>query len=151
MKAISVYQPWASLIAHGLKTMFTVSRRVRKPFDDLAIHSMNSWDKRGIAFCERPELRRALRKMGYADYTKMPLGHILATTVFCGNVQRVDLSEAETDDYMTYGDLKPARWIWRVKEAMLLSEPFFFTGRPALFDVPDEMLKAAMTATYPTA
>lgn len=75
MKALTIQQPWATLIALGEKRFETRSRRT-KIRGTIAIHAGKSIDMQALLV---PEIRQALLKHGYNDWTKLPYGAVIAT------------------------------------------------------------------------
>lgn len=75
MKAITIIQPWATLIAIGEKLFETRSweTKYRGP---LAIHAGKKIDK---AACREPFIVDALHRHGYVMFDELPTGVILAT------------------------------------------------------------------------
>lgn len=143
MKTISIFQPWASLVVHGFKNSISLNRHTHKPIDELGIHSMNHEAPIARRLCELPQFVAALGAMGYADISEMPKGQVLGYVLFTGQGERDAMSQEQNDEYMLFGDVEPGRWIWNVKEPMLLMKPFKFAGRPATFDVPDNLVRQA--------
>jgi len=74
MRAITIRQPWATLIALGEKRFETRSRRthIRGP---LAIHAGKNVDREA---CEREPIKSTLAKHGYTA-ENLPTGAIIAT------------------------------------------------------------------------
>ncbi len=74
MKAITIKQPWATLIALGEKRFETRSwqTKYRGP---IAIHAGKTMDKE---YCEYPPIKRALQRHGIKN-EDLPLGVVVAT------------------------------------------------------------------------
>ncbi|KEQ25557.1 ASCH domain-containing protein [Paenibacillus tyrfis] len=93
MKAITIIQPWATLIALGEKKFETRSWR-RKYRGPLAIHAGLKVDRE---LCEKEPFRSVLAKHGYtAD--NLPTGAIVATCEL-SNCLKIDVFEGITSLY----------------------------------------------------
>lgn len=133
MKALSLWQPWASLMAAGLKTIETRSwpTRYRGP---LAIHAV----KRPLTVGEHELIHRWIgMKLLSLDWLTMrlPFGAIVAVVqlVRCepAGTFRVDLlNEA-------FGNFASGRWAWITQGVRLLAQPIPYRGMQGLFDIPD--------------
>lgn len=80
MKALTIQQPWATLIALGEKRFETRSRRthVRGP---IAIHAGKTIDREA---CEHEPIKSTLAKHGYSA-ENLPTGAVIATTELTGS------------------------------------------------------------------
>lgn len=75
MKAITIRQPWATLIALGEKHFETRSWQT-KYRGKLAIHAGKMIDKKA---CENMFIKETLAKHGILSYKELPTGVVLAT------------------------------------------------------------------------
>lgn len=126
MKCISLWQPWASLIALGHKRIET---RSWAPFHrgPLVIHAA----KYGDAATRRFELE--LREEGLLDGGPLPLGAAICIVELL-EVQRTEqivCSETER----RFGDYRPGRWGWMLQLVRRFDTPLPIRGRQQLFDV----------------
>ena len=154
MKALSLHQPWASLIALGAKRIETRSwsTRYRGP---LAIHAA----KRRIVneliyFGSCWNFCGALgRRMGDQAplYEALPFGAVIAVCelVDCRPTDSFTVGELDrrrkpanmphADLYQWsergFGDFKPGRYGWVLDNICALPEPIFYRGRQGLFNV----------------
>jgi hypothetical protein len=117
MKAVSIKQPWASLIAAGVKTL-----------------EIRQWPTvhRGpllIVSSRRPVLEG--HRLGQAL--------CMVNVVDCRRMTRDDLPFACIPDF--YFD----HYAWVLRDVKLI-EPFSVMGQLRLFDVPDKLIKPARTA-----
>jgi len=135
MKAISLWQPWASLVSVGAKTYETRhwTTNHRGP---LAIHA---------AKFRIPDLARLLWQDEFAAALKclapncaivtprfLPFGAIVATCelVDCARVENV-FPGAET----IFGDYTPGRFAWQLARVKRLPTPIPWKGRQGFFEV----------------
>ncbi len=118
MKAITIKQPWATLIALGEKKFETRSwqTKYRGP---LAIHAGKSVDKEA---CEDSWIKGLLAEHGITSWKQLPTGVVLATTelVDCHKIGlRVGYVVATTGpDIHGYefvlGDYTEGRYAWEL-------------------------------------
>lgn len=151
MKAISLWQPWASAIALGLKRVETRSwpTKHRGP---IAIHAAKSKvgvqraadeavlievaQALGIA---KPSLWTARRRLE----SLLPFGAIVAvaelvecdqsTPDLVAHARSFRLGELE----LLMGDWTAGRWLWRLDNIRAVDPPVPTIGRQGLFEVPE--------------
>jgi len=137
MKALSLWQPWASLMAAGLKTIETRSwsTAYRGP---LAIHA-----------AKRP-LTREEKSLFYiwACHGLLPSDWIDAHLPFGAIVAVVQLVRCEPTGTFrvdrfneAFGNYAPGRWAWITQNVRSLAQPIPYRGMQGLFDVPDVILE----------
>lgn len=131
MKALSLWQPWASAVALGLKTYETRSWRTDY-FGPIAIHAAKRLD--------RAMLRNVNGDRG-PFLKEPPLGVILATAVLVDCIEAARIRDQLSPMELRYGDFSDGRWAWRLHEVRALPVPIPFRGRQGLFDIPDELLR----------
>lgn len=145
MKAISLWQPWASAIALGAKTIETRSwsTSYRGP---IAIHAAKRTNELIEIFVKNSELYadvRALREFqGKKIAEAFPLGSVVATArlVDCLPSEKItDLSSSN----LILGDFSPGRFGWILKDIKALPEPLPYRGRQGLFEIPDSVFEAS--------
>lgn len=102
---LTIHQPYASLIAHGIKTIETrgFQPRVVKPGDDLAIIAgakrpkdglrLGSWDVHrsgsGLSYLREPAARTTYGAVGLTEL-RLPLGAVVAVARFVEALPMVD-------------------------------------------------------------
>lgn len=147
MKAISLWQPWASLIASGAKQIETRSwyTSYRGP---LAIHASKRRVKSELieladdddyiaALGVKPE--EALQKL-----MDLPLGAIVAVVNLsgCYSVEAVRVPSGLGEEYWL-GNYDRGRYAWILTDVRPLADPIPFKGAQGFFDVPDELMLGA--------
>lgn len=139
MKAISLWQPWASAIALGLKTIETRSWST-KYRGELAIHAANRWagDQREFARIEHMVGRLPAR---------VPLGAIVAVATLSEVRSTYDLRVEVGPIERIYGDYRDGRYGWVLTDIRPLREPIPYRGAQGFFNVPDEVLSDAVLAS----
>jgi hypothetical protein len=151
MKALTLHQPWASLIAAGDKTLETRHWRTayRGP---LAIYAAAAEPDFARAFAFGEEHSAAcLRAAGHADVGALPRNAIIAV---CNLVDIVTVAELDDIERMLarpvgaplerlFGDFSEGRLAWVLKDVVALDEPVSCKGlkvrRQGLWDVPVEV------------
>lgn len=154
MKAITLWQPWATAVARGSKRMETRSWRTSYK-GPLAIHAAKRCDKDELVFyrshwnwCGALGLAMAVAKPLWEE---LPFGAIVAvaTLKFCIQTDRLTLGDLDQkrqvrDGYewceRQLGDYTLGRWAW-VLEDVTQIEPIPWKGRQGLFEIPDEVLE----------
>ena len=137
MKALSLWQPWATLIAIGAKRVETRSwsTSYRGP---VAIHAAKKQDYDSLAMCLEQPFRSALIAGGIRYPKEMPFGAIVAVVNLdkCAHIvngwrPRVPHCPHEVD----FGDYTEGRWAWDLHAVRPLKEPVVCSGAQGLWDV----------------
>lgn len=163
MKAITIWQPWASLKAYGIKEFETRSwaTSYRGP---IAIHAAALNPFRAIKSVPDNivnEMRRALKAIGIlaqnTDFRVLPLGCVVATadlvecyqvipnTLKCSNNRyRLNLIKNGGHGIVTYamlpkeellfGDFSYGRFAWQFTNIKVLDVPVVASGKQGLWD-----------------
>ncbi|MES2568656.1 MAG: ASCH domain-containing protein [Verrucomicrobiota bacterium] len=132
MKAITLMQPWATLVAIGIKRIETRGWRTdyRGP---IAIHAAKRFPRRARELCEQPAFRYALRGVR----TPLPLGCVLCTC----QLREIHLAQDLTsqtefpflrgDDLLTqfqFGDFADGRFAWMLSDVNQINPPIAAKG-----------------------
>jgi hypothetical protein len=146
MRAISLWQPWASAIALGLKRIETRHwpTDYRGP---LAIHAAKRWSR------EQREFAAVEKTLGRLP-ARVPLGAIVAICRLTKCVRTEELLAAREAFGLTaieriYGNYEPERFGWLLEDVQALPEPIGFSGAQGFFNVPDDILPADLRAVQP--
>jgi hypothetical protein len=147
MKALTLTQPWATLIAIGAKRIET--RSWGTDFHgQLAIHAAKGLGPVGgasglIRQCQDPAFADALK----AATPPLPRGAIVAVAIL-ERVCRIDmklragvLAQTITPNEIEFGDYTSGRYAWFLENVVPLAEPIPCNGALSLWDVPDEVNK----------
>lgn len=140
MKCISLWQPWATMIALGLKQFETRhwSTNHRGP---LAIHAAKRWTKEQQIFTaellDYPIIGLVLAEHGYTQPGQLPLGGIVCTV----NLHRMlttqyafDIDKIGEIEYML-GDYSAGRYAWQLMDVKRFDTFMPCVGRQGLFNV----------------
>lgn len=147
VKTLSLTQPWASLVAAGVKRVETRGYRTshRGP---LAIHATREVD---LAACDEWEIALALGRLGLAP-TTLPLSAVLAVVDLVDCQPTASLRATLAAPEIAYGNYADGRYGWLLDHLRVLRAPLVLRGKPWIFpaDVPDELLEVG-DAGYPVA
>lgn len=155
MKALSLDQPWASLVAAGLKTNETRcwSTSYRGP---LLIHATVKWRRQEKEAMERLYAYREVRDALYGEpwtgvdrwalacNTRLPLGCALAivrledvieTTTWIENTYRPQGGARSLE--VAAGDYSPGRFAWILRDLKRLEKPIPMKGGQRIWNAPD--------------
>lgn len=146
MRALTLHQPWASLIACGAKRIETRSWSTRHR-GLLAIHAGKN-QKPSRSF-EAQQLGRALSQQ---QWNEMPFGAVVAVAVVA-EVHYIDRTVHSSDpelvalsgegfpvdhwpvpaEQVPYGDYRPGRWAWMLTDVSPLDPPIPAIGHQGLW------------------
>lgn len=159
MKAISLWQPYATLIAIGAKSIETRGwgTRYRGP---LLIHAAKKKDRDALALQSIPGVfRTALARGGIFGPHDLPLGAIVAEAYLLECVRVMPYSVTRravwrvgtrsrdwrvppAEPELSFGDYTPGRWAWLLVDVEPLRKPIPWRGKQGFFEVPDEVIAA---------
>jgi len=149
MKAITLWQPWASLVAAGEKhfetrAWYTAHRGL------LAIHAGAALCLEHRALCAEEPFRSALRRAGITDPRALPLGRVvvICKLVNCYKI-RPGFNAASADavaQERAFGDWTPGRYAWHLANPLQLVTPIPAQGHQGLWEwEPPAEFKAAVS------
>lgn len=131
MKALSLIQPWASLVAAGAKRWETRSwsTKYRGP---LAIHASGKVDRQAVE-----ALRAVCSHHGIGvDWEGMPLGAIIAVADLSSCIE-ITAGNAPPMPELAFGDYAPGRFKWGLVSIRPLDSPAKCGGALGLWNPPD--------------
>lgn len=140
MNALSLIQPWASLIALGEKRIET--RSWSTPYrGPLAIHASTSIPREVREMVnEEPEFLEAFERHN-VTFGNLPCGVVVATAVLthCVHVDRdtrnrIIQSGKYPEDEAEFGDYTPGRFAWVLSDIRPLAAPVPASGRLGLWE-----------------
>lgn len=127
LKALSIWQPWASLIARGVKRHET--RHWSTPYrGPIAIHAAKTLD---LAGAPDQLCRSALGLMWAQD---APLGAVIAIAELTAVERAEDIEGKLTRADREAGNYAPGRFAWRLTNVRALVEPIPLSGRQGLYN-----------------
>ena len=128
MRALTLFQPWASLLVYGRKTYETRGYRISHR-GLVAIHAGK----------ERRFLDDWLEDQDDELEHEYPLGAIVGVAVLVGVIP-TDGWEAEllSDKDRAFGDWSEGRYAWKMENVRLLKSPVPCRGAQGLWNVPGD-------------
>ena len=129
MKALTLIQPWASLITLGLKHYET--RSWKTPYRGrVLIHAGKKLDREFI--CD-------LQRTGTLPPTEtVPCGVLLGAAEITAMLSTNDFDPGLPES--RYGDYSPDRWAWKLENVEAFDIPIACKGMLGLWEVPDYVL-----------
>lgn len=144
VRAITLHQPWATLIALGVKTIETrswlPSPKLFDPGLTLLIHAGQKLDVEACHY--EPAIAAALKAGGVGRPADLPTGAVVAV----GNVYRADrhpggLASATAAEQAPFGHFGPGRCYWMFSSTVdRLPSPVAARGRQGLWIPSDALL-----------
>jgi len=142
MKALTLYQPHATLVAIGAKRVET--RKLKWGYrGPLAIHASlsNIW----LDLCAEEPFRSVLAAAGFCGPADLPLGKIVCVTSIrdCVSADRVPLEKlrySAAPHEIAFGNYRPGRFAYVLGDVRRLHPPLLATGHQGLWEWvdPDE-------------
>ena len=152
MKALSLWDPWGTLVAIGAKRYETRSwpTRHRGP---LAIHVAASWKPESADAINHPVICATLAKAGINTPWMLdgspvsardakryfPLGSIIAVIDLLACIRMTDKINPPPAPEVAFGDFTFGRYAWRLADVRRLPEPIPCRGSRGLWDLPDDV------------
>jgi len=145
VKAISLWQPWASAIALGLKRNETRSWSTHYR-GIVAIHAARRDTRDLRCFFDRLMCKGAFyhpfQNASLFSFTSLPRGRVVAVA---------EISEIVTTEValkvgiifpleMELGDYGINRFVWRMENIRPLTQPYFLKGMQGLFEIGDGVM-----------
>jgi len=142
MKAISLWEPWGSAIARGLKCNETRGweTKYRGP---LVIHCARTTAH--LRFIFDPSVCEAFQRVGIYSLDDLSPGRLVAV---CDLVEVKTSAQVVAEGGLSkveraLGNYDPGRFIWILDNIRRLPNPIEYRGRQGFFEVPDSILKLA--------
>lgn len=135
MKGITLWQPWASLIAIGAKCYET--RAWTTPYRGLvAIHASKTTP--GVCWNLRWQepFRSVLQDAGLQSRSDLPCGAILAVAELVDIASTKLIRDRLSDQERAFGDYRDGRKAWRLERIRRLDTPVRCSGAMGLWTVP---------------
>lgn len=137
MKALSLWQPWATLIAIEAKRYETRSWNT-KHRGLLAIHAAKKWDGLLKEYCDMEPFYSCLH--GDKEAIVLPLGYIVAVVKLV-DVHKVEKIRAQlSKNELAFGNYADGRYAWELQLVKKFEKPIPMNGAQGLFEVADDLL-----------
>ena len=141
-KAVTLHQPWASLVAKGAKTVETRSWRPPASLIGrrIAIHAGR--ERRNEAPGEEFETAVA-KHLGAGWRDELPAGAVVATAVLAEVAEAAgDGKDAPTREEALFGDYRAGRWMWRLGGVKEVKPPVPVRGHRRIWSLEPANKKA---------
>jgi hypothetical protein len=133
MKAVSIIQPWATLIAIGAKRFETRSWDTRHR-GLLAIHASKGFPRSAFELCSDERFAAPLRSAGFETPTDLPRGMVIATA-FLKTTHRTENARLILDEReILFGFYDDGRFAWELIDVALVDPPVAARGALQLFN-----------------
>lgn len=157
MFALSLMQPWATLLATGPKHIDTRSWRTAYR-GIVAIHASKGFPAWAREYSKETPFVTALERVGHHT-GNLPLGcvigvgnlHDVGRIGRVGATREVRVERMElpvTDHEIVFGDYEAGRWAWRFTNVHPLAVPIPCTGALGLWTLPPDIAEQ-ITRVYP--
>lgn len=155
MKALTLTQPWATLVVHGIKTIETRSWRTNYR-GWLAIHAAKSFPVEAQELCNKEPFRSFLLELGYIQSGHYPTGNFwfpfgeVIGQVNLVNVAPIPHTEFGYNAYvpgsenqvwlppsepeLSFGNYTPGRYAWIFATIVRFAEPIPAKGSLGLWE-----------------
>lgn len=150
MKAITVWQPWAQLLAEGIKHDETRSwaTSYRGP---ILIHAAKKDPLFGISAMTDEAWEKVLLSFGLYEafnrFERFPAGAIIGKAILtdCKLIDQTyhDFIKDLCPEEYLYGDFTVGRYAWRLEEPVLFKKPIPASGRQRLWNWEPTFVKHA--------
>lgn len=137
MKALSLLQPWASLVVTGAKKLETRSWGTAYR-GELLIHA--STGRAGALLTAEPPFPRYIK-----DFKQLPFGAIIGKVILSDVVKLEQLSLSDrvvnqlTLEERAFGDYTNGRYAWVMEEPVQFKNPVFTKGTLGLWEYNGEL------------
>lgn len=133
LKAITLHQPWASLITYGYKTIETRSWQTDYR-GTLFIHAGKKWNRELRNLCLTKPFRSCLAEIGITDPDDLPRGYMLGKVyleriITTSAIARYNLIKEVGSKYEEdFGDYSAGRYGWILTNIQRYIEPIPCNG-----------------------
>ncbi len=138
MKAISLLQPWASLVVMGVKTIETRSweTKYRGP---ILIHA--SQGKAGSIFADKNPFKKYI-----PNFKKLPFGEIVGQASITEIIRTENLNMSDeiinrlTMEEKAFGDYSEGRYPWILNDHLQFKNPIHARGTLSIWEYPGDII-----------
>ena len=145
LRAISLWQPWATLLVIGEKVFETRSWYTEYA-GPLLIHAAKHKGTFERDFTNTAMVTASLRRGGYGSYDDLPFGAIIGRVelVKCWPTAVVDKriceESGEDSQELVYGNFDPGRIAWECRKPQHFGRPLPWKGSQGFFGVPGDIV-----------
>lgn len=131
MKALTLWQPWATLIAIGAKTYETRSWRVDYE-GPLLIHAAKSTD--GLHMAHQHPFIETLAAAGYKTIGDLPKGAFVCRVWLHGCYRTETVRGSISEREFRFGNYSDGRWAWKLTLEEMFDPPAPARGMQGLWE-----------------
>lgn len=134
MTALTLWQPWATLVAIGAKSIETRSWGTNHR-GHLAIHAAKKPvidALSGVAMETKNLMSTLLGQAGW-HFGVLPLGSVVATCYLEDCVRAENIRDELTDQERAFGDYSDGRYAWKLRLIEIINPPIFARGSQGLW------------------
>ncbi|MBD2457702.1 ASCH domain-containing protein [Nostoc sp. FACHB-87] len=150
IKAISLHQPWASLIPMGLKKHETRSwsTSYRGPLLICAAKKTSIRQKLTHSYFLNKYQQILAHTDNYIEWEDLPFGHAVALVdlIACISMNQAFIDQQPQTELDT-GDWQVGRFAWRLDNIRRIVQPIPITGKQGLFNVEVDFSEHQLEAT----
>lgn len=133
IKCISLWQPWATLIAIEAKLIetrhFYINHR-----GPLLIHAAKTTQE--LSVCDEYHFKRVLAAAGYLTPSKpLPLGAIVAMVDLVDCVRTEKIRDSLSEQERAFGNYADGRYGWKMANVQIVEPAVAMRGMQGLFEV----------------
>lgn len=140
MKALSLWEPWATLVMIGAKQFETRGWSTRYR-GHIVIHAAKH-DRELKAALNQPPYRSVLFEAGYSKPEHFKLGCALGVVELVGIQPSEEVRGAISQQERAFGDYADKRFAWQLANIRTFEQPILMKGQQGLFDVEQALLPA---------
>lgn len=129
MKALTLWQPWASLVAVGAKRFETRSWATNYR-GQIAIHAAKTWNRELEDVAGNPIFQGRLKEL----WNNLPLGCVVAVARLSDCRPTTEIPFADVADEYGFGDYSAGRFAWILKDVQPLEMPIPAKGKQGLWE-----------------
>lgn len=141
MKALSLTQPWATLVVTGEKRIETRSWSTNFT-GRVAIHASKGFPKWAKECVNAEFFEESLRRFGYRSPSTLPTGSIIGLATIMGCRRTEDVGHQLSEKEQEFGDYYEGRFAWFLTDPVQFGVPIPCKGALGLWTVPEEIAKA---------
>ncbi len=146
MKAITLWQPWASLIASGAKKIETRSWATNYR-GALAIHAAKTDNEELRAMISMWHIQTGLAPLkgqknilpeltwSGIQWDDLPKGCVIAICKLVDCIPTDNMTQKQIEIERHFGDFSPGRFAWILEDVQLLPEPIPVNGKQGLWNL----------------
>lgn len=147
MKAISLWQPWATLwlLSDPEEKIFETRSWYTKYRGPLLVHAAKKQDEEILDTIYNSPIRTALVRHGLGGITELTFGAIIGQVDLIG-CSRMDRMPQPSEREQSLGDWSPERFAWeRGPKPVLFANPIPYRGSQGFFDVDPTLIQKSAT------